>query len=1050
MQNLPTLRTTLCMFMVAVSALFTGIPQGYAKDAVDPDLLNALKWREIGPWRGGRVTTVTGVMGHPQLYYMGATGGGVWKTGNGGVSWENISDDFFNVGTIGAVAVADSDINVLYAGTGESPIRGVTTSHGDGVYKTTDAGKTWTHIGLEKAGQISRIKIHPSKPDIAWVAVQGDIWGPSETRGIFRTTDGGETWEQVLKVNPHTGAADLAMDPSNPRILYAALWHHGRTPWFVTSGGEGGGIYKSTDSGSNWTKLAGGLPELAGKIGVDVSASKPDVVYAIVEALPGEGGLYLSEDGGENWELINETRVIQARAWYYNHITVDPVDEDTLYIQNVPLMKSKDGGKTFERVTTPHSDHHDHWINPDNPLNMINANDGGATITFDGGKTWSSIMNQPTAQFYRVVTDKQLPYRIYGGQQDNTTVAIASATRDGGIGREDYYPVGGGESAHIAFDPDNPRLVYATSINGTLTEYDHLTKLTRSIKPYPEHVYGMFSRDLRYRSNWNAPVITSPHDPGVIYYGTQKLLKSTDRGLSWAEVSPDLTRNDPEKQGLNGGPITPENVGAEFYNTIFYINESVHSEGTIWVGSDDGLVHLTRDGGVNWEDVTPKNAPEGMVNAIEVSPFDPGTAYFALARYKLNDFSPYIYMTTDYGQRWRRIDDGLPDDSFVRVVREDPVRKGLLYAGAESGMFISYDSGENWQSMQMNLPPVPITDLAIRQGNLVAATQGRGFWVLDDLSVLHQMDSDISGKPLHAFTPADARMGQGGGSPGDFEGANPPTGAVLYYRLENDAEQPLTIDILDAEDAIVRSYSSEETDHERCLKSNRDLRRPLKLKYPGTSKGLNTWTWDLRGETLNCIESIRIFAGFSGATVPPGAYQVRFSLGEAQETVQFDVHPDPRVLASEQEIRDWTARKNELTILFNEIMESIDGARKARRQITVLMEDYPDADALQSAGNQANERLSAWEQQVTQLKFETYEDEDSWPSLIDAQVRLLLRTIDNSGPPVTVGALERMADLETEWSGYRSELQAIASQAISAVNAWARDNNVSHVMAPLP
>jgi photosystem II stability/assembly factor-like uncharacterized protein len=588
-----------CTFLILLLQLFHGPALTAAEPATGTDTarLEGLEWRLVGPYRGGRVTTATGVPGKPNLYYMGATGGGIWKTENAGATWKNISDADFKVGTIGAVAVAESDHNVIYAGTGESPIRGVTTSHGDGVWKSTDAGKSWQHLGLKESGQISRIKIHPQNPDIAFIAVQGQIWGPNEERGIFRTVDGGKSWKQVLKVSENTGASDLAMDPANPRILYAAMWNHGRKPWYIHSGGTDGGIFKSTDGGDNWEKLGGGLPDMVGKIAVDVSASNPERVYALIESEPEKGGLWRSDDAGMSWSLINGHRVLHSRAWYYIHLKADPVNEDTVYVMNVPLMKSIDGGKTWTKMTTPHSDHHDHWINPADNRNMISANDGGATITFDGGETWSSIMNQPTSQFYRVSTDNQVPFRIYGGQQDSSTVSIASRSLYGGIGVADYYDVGGGESAHIAFDPDDPRLIYATTINGTLTEYDHETGLERSIIPYPELVYGKDSRDLKYRTNWNAPVAVSPHDPSIIYYGTQMVLKSVDRGVTWTRISPDLTRNDPQKQGRNGGPLTPENVGAEFYNTLFYIVESPHQAGYIWVGSDDGLVHLSRDGG---------------------------------------------------------------------------------------------------------------------------------------------------------------------------------------------------------------------------------------------------------------------------------------------------------------------------------------------------------------------------------------------------------------------------------------------------------------------
>ncbi|MCP3675057.1 MAG: glycosyl hydrolase, partial [Gammaproteobacteria bacterium] len=982
------------------------------------------------------------------LYYMGATGGGVWKTENAGTTWENISDNDFNVGTIGAIAVAQSDHNVLYVGTGESPIRGVTTSHGDGVYKSTDAGKTWHHVGLKKAGQISRIKIHPKNPNIAFVAVQGDIWGPSEQRGIFRTTDGGKTWVHVLKIGRSTGASDLTMDATNPRILYAAMWNHGRKPWFIHSGGKDGGIYKTTDGGDNWTKLEEGLPSLVGKIGVDVSASNPQKVYAIIEAEPGKGGLYRSDDAGESWSQINGHRSLHTRAWYYNHIRVDPTDEDTVWVMNVPMMKSVNGGKDWERTSLPHSDTHDHWINPDNNKNMINANDGGASITFDGGKTWSSISNQPTAQFYRVSTDNQYPYRIYGGQQDNTTVAIASQSFTGGIGVDDYYDVGGGESAHIAFDPDNPRLIYATTINGTLTEYDRDTKITRTIIPYPELVYGMDSRDLKYRANWNPPVILSPHDPSVIYYGTQLLLKSTDRGITWSEISPDLTRNNYDYQGRNGGPLTPENVGAEFYNTIFYIAESKSERGTIWVGSDDGLLHVTMDDGKNWSNVSPKHRSEAMINSIELSPHDRATAYVAVTGYKLNDFHPYIYKTKNYGKSWKRIDKGLPKDTFVRVVREDPTKQGLLYAGTETGMFVSYNDGKDWQSLKLNLPPVPITDLSIRHNNLIAATQGRGFWVLDDLFTIRQASADIDNKPLHAYTPNTTYMSLWNSSAADFEGKNPATGVQLYYYLSEESDAPLTIDIKDNKGKIIRHYSSEKSDHDECRISNMDPAYPFTISYPKKKKGLNLWSWNLNSENLECIPDITLFAGFSGPKVLPGLYSATFSIGKQQETINFKVEPDPRVKVSEYELIDWDNHQKEVSSLITEILSQLQAIRGSKTQAQALQSQFSDNQQLKTMVDTAAEKITQWEAMIIQMKHQTYEDEDAWRSMLVSQLRYLLDVISYTGAPVTNGAKTRMADLKTTWAQLQKQLSLIKEQQLIPINNWAKKNNINHIQLP--
>jgi len=1041
--RLYTLLSLTGLLLLALSTI--SIP---AQADFNTEQLEGLEWRLIGPWRGGRSTTATGVKGKPLLYYMGTTGGGVWKTENAGVTWENLSDNDFKVGTIGAVAVSESDNNVLYVGTGEAPIRGVTTSSGDGVWKSTDAGKTWKHIGLEKSGQISSIRIHPTNSDIAWVAVQGQIWGPNEDRGVFRTQDGGKTWEHVLKVSADAGASDLRLDPTNPRILYAALWHHGRKPWYIQSGGTDGGIYKSIDSGDNWEKLKGGLPEMVGKIAVDVSASNPQRIYALLEAEPGEGGLWRSEDAGENWALINGHRVLHTRAWYYIHIAADPVDDETVYVLNVPLMKSVDGGTSWTKMSTPHSDHHDHWINPDNNRNIISANDGGATITFDGGDTWSSIMNQPTAQFYRVTTDNLTPFTIYGGQQDNTTVAIASESLYGSIGVADYFDVGGGESAHVAFDPDNPRLIYATTINGTLTEYDHKTKYTRAIIPYPELVYGKDSKDLKYRTNWNAPVIVSPHDPAIIYYGTQLLLKSDDRGVSWTEISPDLTRNDPAKQGRNGGPLTPENVGAEFYNTVFYIVESQHEEGIIWVGSDDGLIHITRDGGGNWTNVSPKHKGEAMINSIEISPHDPATAYVAVTGYKLNDNKPYIYKTSDYGKRWKRLDSGLPKDSFVRVVREDPTMKGVLYAGTETGLFVSHNDGKNWQSMRLNLPPVPITDLTIRQDKLVVATQGRAFWVLDDLFVIRQAASDFDAKQLQVFVPKSAAAIQNSGYDEDFEGANPTSGAAIYYYLPSDSGETVTIDILSESGGVIRSYSSDESNFDRCTVDNMDPRLPFELEHPSTDKGLNLWYWNLNRENLNCVDDLKLFAGFDGPSVAPGQYKVRISQAGKTQAATFAVTLDPRIKATSAEVEDWSSRLQEMAGMMNDTLTLLDQARTAKHQAKALMDDYPQDSAIQKSGDSVVKQITEWDGKLNQVLHQTYEDEDAWETMLVGQMRYLMDVIDSTGAPVTSGAAIRLSDLKTELEQRKQELDRIKNSSIQTINQRARELVVPYVAPP--
>ena len=1018
---------------LGLSLILLGNP-GSTQEAISPALLDGLEWREVGPFRGGRATTATGVPGDNLTYYMGATGGGLWKTTNAGVTWTNISEGI-NVGTIGAVAVAASDPNVLYVGTGESPIRGVTTSHGDGVYKSTDGGDTWRHIGLAATRHISKIRVHPKDPNLVYVGAQGNPWGPNPERGVYRSEDGGASWELVLAVDENTGVADLSMDSNNPRVLYAALWDHGRNPWFVRSGGPGSGLYKTVDGGDNWTELTNGLPDFVGKIGVSVSPADSQRVYAIVEAE--KGGLYRSDNAGEEWRRLNADRIVQARAWYYNHITADSQDENTVYVLNVPLLKSIDGGETFEIIKTPHGDHHDHWINPEDNRNMINANDGGATITFDGGETWSREDNQPTAQFYRVATDNLFPYRIYGGQQDNTTVGILNRTLDDtGVGREDHFPVGGGESAHIVFDPDNPRFIYATTINGLLTEFDSKTRQIKPIKPYPEYVFGRDARDLKYRANWNAPLAISPHDPRVIYYGTQVLMETRDRGRSWREISGDLTRNEPDKQGKNGGPITNEQAGAEYYNTIFYIVESIHEPGTIWVGSDDGLVHITRDGGESWRNVTPRGLPEAHINSIEVSPYDPASAYVAVAGYKLNNFSPLIFKTTDYGKTWRRLVRGLPEDTFVRVVREDPDRQGLLYAGTEAGMFVSFDEGRQWQSLRLNMPAVPITDLTIRQGDIVAATQGRGFWVLDKPLPLRQVVREDEEESLKVYEPAHAyRLNVGGESASEFvvQAENPPAGASIYYYLRDapqESDPPLQLEVRDSKGEIIRTLVAAETEHDQCKVRNQDQRSPVELKTHEPKAGLNKWVWDLRRDPYPCIDGMKMFAGWRGSRVMPGDYELTVTAGSERQTTTLTVLTDPRASVDSGQFQELDQLLAEASRIMESLILRLDRLRRARDQMLDLAELGAGAndENVSAAAEKISDRVASWEQQVIQPRHETFEDDINWPNMLDVQVMHLIRSSDSADVPVTAGARRRLEDLSNQWNGLQTEYDAILGE----------------------
>jgi photosystem II stability/assembly factor-like uncharacterized protein len=1014
---------------------------------VDPKLYQAMEWRNIGPYRGGRSVAVAGVPGRPRTFYMGSTGGGVWKTTDGGTTWKNVSDGFFGTGSVGAIAVAPSDPNVVYVGMGEAPVRGVTSSHGDGVYRSTDAGKTWTHLGLEKTRQISRIQVHPEDPDLVFVAAQGNQWKPTPERGIYRSTDGGATWTLVLHVDEGTGASDLSMDPTNPRILYAAFWTHRRKPWQIVSGGKGSGLFKSTDGGETWTRLTKGLPEMMGKVGVAVSPANPERVWAIIEA--DEGGLYRSDDAGKTWTRVNKNRLLRARSWYYTAVTADPLDAETVYVMNAPLLRSTDGGRTFRTVRTPHGDNHCLWINPNDNRTMINCNDGGANVSFNAGRTWSTQANQPTAQFYRVITDNRFPYWVYGGQQDNSSVAIASRTMDAGIGREDWHGVGGCESAFPAFDPDAPRFVYAGCYQGIITEYDSETQLTRNVMAYPYLGLGSDPKDLKYRFNWNAPIVVSPHDPNVIYHAGNVVLKSEDRGQSWTEISPDLTRNEPEKQGKGGAPITNEAAGAETYNTIFYLAVSPHEAGTIWAGTDDGLVHLTRDEGRTWTNVTPEGIGEALINAIEISPHDPATAYLAVSKYKFGDYTPHVFRTTDYGRHWKRLVDGLPEEAWVRVVREDPGRKGLLYAGTELGLFISFDDGEHWQPFQRNLPVVPITDLTIRNDDLVAATQGRAFWILDDLTPLHQIDDAVAEADAFLFAPRPAYR-TGGSNPNvPGQGKNPPNGVLLHYVLPEAPDSgavAVTLEILDG-DEVIRTVEPKKDGGASAPRPG----GPAPSAGLTTKPGMNRYVWDFRREAVTRVPGLFTFGSLAGPRVAPGAYTARLIAGGDTLTQTFEVRPDPRVETTPEQWRELTAVLDDIRDTVDDLHQAVIRMRKVRDQVNDLVDltsEHAEADTLAALGKTVKEAITAWEETLVQPKQQTFQDVINFPNRLNAQFLNLMNLIDGAGPPVTQGARARLADLQAEWAERRAEMARIVAEDVAAFNALFESLGIPAVIVP--
>lgn len=1038
-------KKTLLLFMwcLLVGPLFAQTPQKAAADDLNT-VFKAVKWRSIGPFRGGRANAGHGVVGSPMTYYMGTTGGGLWKTDDAGITWRNISDGFFKTGTIGAIAVAESDPNVVYVGTGEHAVRGVMTHSGDGVYRSTDAGKTWKRVGLEQTRHISRIVVDPKNPNIVIVAAQGALYGQSAERGIYKSTDGGATWKNVLFVDNKTGAAELSMDMTNPRILYAAMWEHGRLPWKVISGGPGSGLYKSVDQGETWEKLKDGLPEELGKMSIAVSRSNPEKVWALIESDSEKetGGLFVSTDAGKKWKRVtNDHRLIQ-RAWYYIELFVDPKDENTIYVLSAPALRSRDGGRTWENLSGTHGDYHDLWINPDQPNNFIISNDGGSAITFNGGKSWSAQSNMPTAQFYRINVDNQFPYRIYGGQQDNTSVSIASRELGGGgITTASWTASAGGESAFLAFDPNNPRYVLGGSYQGTIEVLDTQAKASTNIMAAPIQYLGMDAKDIKYRFNWNAPIIWSKHEPNTYYHGAQVLLKTSDMGKTWKEVSPDLTRNEKDKQGKGGGPYTNEAVGAENYGTLSYIAESPHEKGVIWTGSDDGLVYLTRDGGATWKNVTPKGLAECLVNAIEVSPHDKGTAYIATTRYKFNDHAPGLYKTTDYGATWTKIDNGIPGDAFTRVVREDDVRPDLLFAGTELGLYLSWDGGRNWSPFQLNLPVTPITDLRVHKGNLIASTSGRSFWVLDDLSVIRQYKKDAPAFAM--YRPDNAPLVNGGSelnrSNPDFTGANPfrgvnpATGLVLYYQLpELKKDEQVTLEIKDAAGNPVRVFSSK-ADETFVGYDGGPNPEPLLPK----GKGLNRFVWDMRYATMPGVPMVYIESSFAGHKAPPGKYVFVLKIGDRTVSTEAEILPNPLYPTSPAAYAEYhrvmSSMESELTLMHR----TTNRLYEKRQQLEALLAALPADEkfsAVRKEGEALVKKMKAWDDDMVQRKAKAYDDVENFPNKFTANYMFLINQTESEIPVVNQPSLDRMKELNEQWAKLKARADEMLETELPALN----------------
>jgi photosystem II stability/assembly factor-like uncharacterized protein len=1011
-----------------------------AQSVFDTTAFSALHWREIGPFRGGRSVAVAGSGARPNEYYMGTTGGGVYKTTDGGLTWKAATDPFFG-GTIGAIGVSESNPDVVYVGTGEYPIRG-NVSHGDGVYKSTDGGKTWVYVGLADTRQISRVKVHPKNPDVVYVGAMGHVYAPNSARGVYRTADGGKTWKRILFRNDSTGVTDLVMDPSDPNTLYAAFWQAGRKPWQLSSGGTGSGIFKTTDGGETWKELTRnkGLPAgIVGNIGISVSPGATHRVYAIVEA--DSGGVFRSEDAGATWTKVNGERKLRQRAWYYSRIFADPKDTNTVYVLNVSFWRSKDGGRTWKVIRTPHGDNHDLWIAPNDPMRMIEGNDGGANVSTNAGDSWTN-QEYATAQFYHVSTTNHFPYWVCGTQQDNSSLCGPSRM-PGGIDIGDWKDGGGCESGYITARPDHPDIVFAGCYGGLLTRTDLTTGAQRDVSPWPLNPLGHASEDHKYRFQWTYPIVISPHDPNQLYVGGNVIFQSTDEGQSWKIISPDLTRHDPKTLGPSGGPITKDHTGVETYATVFTIAESPKEKGVIWSGSDDGLIYITRNGGQSWTNVTPKDIGDfTRISMIEASPHEAGTAYVAANRYQLDDFRPYIYRTQDYGQTWKRIDSGISATEFIRVVREDPERKGLLFAGTERGVWVSFDDGAHWQRLQRNLPPVAVHDLQIKEGDLVAGTHGRSFWILDDITPLRELSAEAVAKPTYLFTPRPSyRIDWGSNYPRGSRptGANPPSGATIRYWLK-DKEQKVKLEFLDQAGNVIDDFRSEPDSfaivdslrNVARLDSLRNLgvipasvdtnvirqvnpedeetpRRPTRPPRLPANQGLNTFTWDLHYPAAVWFSRMVLWSGVTpGPVVLPGTYQVRLTVGGASETRTFTVKKDPRTTATEGDLKEQFDLLLKIRDKVSDANNGVRTIRNVRDQLDARQAKIPSG----KGGNLAKlsgpflNRIAAIEGELYQVRNRSSQDMLNYPIKLNEQLGVLYFTVASVEAKPTAQSME--------------------------------------------
>lgn len=1006
-------------------------------------LYSGMEWRSIGPFRGGRAGTATGVIDNPNLYYMGTAGGGVWKTTDAGGTWNCISDGYFG-GSIGAVAVSESDPNIIYVGEGEQTLRG-NVSSGNGVWKSMDAGETWTFIGLKDSEHISRIRIHPTDPNIVYVAAIGNLWKPNETRGVYRSKDGGTNWEKVLYVSDKAGAGDLILDPNNARIIYAATWQMKRNGYRMDSGGPDSKLFKSTDSGDSWTDISKlpGLPKGPwGIVGIAVSPVDSNRIWTIIEAE--EGGVYRSDDGGKNWEKINENRALRQRAWYYSRITADTQNIDKLYIMNVSYGVSTDGGKTFTLKNAPHGDHHDLWIDPNNNNRMVIADDGGAQVSNDGGNNWTTYHNQPTAQFYRVSTDNEFPYRIYGAQQDNSTVRIYHRTSGNAITESDWEDTAGGESAHLAPDPKNNEIVYGGTFKGYMMREDHKIGQTRSVNVWPDNPAGSGAEVMKYRFNWNFPVKFSIHNDNKLYAGSNYLHVTTNEGQSWQTISPDLTRALPETIESSGGPITQDNTGAEFYSNIFVINESPNEEGVIWVGTDDGLIQISKDNGANWENITPPSSMSpklNMINSIDPSPFKKGTAYVTATSYKFGDYTPYIYKTADYGKTWTLITKGIKGNHYTRVVRTDKVREGLLYAGTEWGMYVSFDDGARWQAFQLNLPITAIRDLEVRDNDLIAATHGRSFWIIDDLTPLHQLSAELKNKEAFLYKPDNAyRMQQSGRGKANLklEGANHPNGAIINYFIANKKESDtVNIDVFGPDKKLIQRFSTS------AKENKNDPSAPKKLKV---KSGGNRFIWNMRYPGFKSFDGMVLYSSPNvGPKATPGNYKVKLTYNGKSQEQEFTIVKDPRLPNSDADFKNQFEFLSEVRDQVSRANTAIKDIRTVKKDLEYVTNKSKDNNSLQELISNFKTKMEVIENNIHMTKNQSRQDPLNYGIRINNRLAFLMADSQRGDYPPTDQSKAFFIEVKKELDNEIESLNKLMTEYVSKINDKVTENKIEMI-----